>query len=81
MAGAFKSYNILTFTIGGMEMHHRKRTFEQEYIALLKMHGVPYDPKFALLLQPKFHDPADQRRHDLPLQRPAIKRRVLGLRK
>ncbi len=28
------------------ELHHRKNTFEQEFIALLKKHGVPYDPKY-----------------------------------
>jgi hypothetical protein len=28
------------------EGHHRKLTFEQEFIALLKKHGVDYDPKF-----------------------------------
>jgi putative transposase len=32
--------------IDNQELHHCKRTFEQEYIALLKMHGVAYDPKF-----------------------------------
>ena len=26
--------------------HHRKRTFEQEYIALLKKHGIAYDPRY-----------------------------------
>ena len=26
--------------------HHRKRTFEDEYLALLKKHGVEYDPKY-----------------------------------
>lgn len=26
--------------------HHRKLTFEQEFVALLKKHGVDYDPKF-----------------------------------
>jgi putative transposase len=27
------------------EEHHRKRTFEDEFIALLDKHGVEYDPK------------------------------------
>jgi REP element-mobilizing transposase RayT len=28
--------------------HHRKRDFAQEYLALLKKHGVQYDPKWVL---------------------------------
>src|SRR5215467_5460531 len=28
------------------EEHHRKRTFEQEYIALLEKHGIAYDPRY-----------------------------------
>ncbi|HKF23377.1 MAG TPA: IS200/IS605 family transposase [Candidatus Angelobacter sp.] len=28
------------------EVHHRKMTFEQEFIALLKKHGVHYDPRY-----------------------------------
>jgi REP element-mobilizing transposase RayT len=32
--------------IDNQEMHHRKMTFEEEYIALLKKHGVPFDPKY-----------------------------------
>jgi hypothetical protein len=28
--------------------HHRKVTFEEEFLALLKEAGVPYDPKYAL---------------------------------
>ena len=27
--------------------HHRKFTFEQEFIAMLKKHGISYDPKHA----------------------------------
>ncbi len=26
--------------------HHRKMTFEEEFIALLKKHNVPFDPKY-----------------------------------
>jgi REP element-mobilizing transposase RayT len=26
--------------------HHKKRNFEQEFVALLKKAGVPYDPKY-----------------------------------
>jgi hypothetical protein len=32
--------------IGTQQEHHRKLTFEQEFVALLKKHGVDYDPKF-----------------------------------
>jgi REP element-mobilizing transposase RayT len=28
------------------EAHHRNRTFEDEYIALLEKHGVQYDPRY-----------------------------------
>jgi len=28
------------------EAHHRKMTFEDEYIALLEKHGVQYDPRY-----------------------------------
>lgn len=30
------------------ETHHRKMNFEAEFLALLKKHGVEFDPKFAL---------------------------------
>jgi putative transposase len=47
--GAFSvsSSNISAVTkyIDNQEVHHRKRTFEQEFIALLNRHGVRYDPK------------------------------------
>jgi REP element-mobilizing transposase RayT len=26
--------------------HHRKRTFEEEFLAFLKKHGIEYDPKY-----------------------------------
>lgn len=28
------------------EAHHRKISFEDEFITLLKKHGIPYDPKY-----------------------------------
>ena len=47
--GAFSvsSSNITAVTryIDNQEVHHRKRTFEQEFLALLNRHGVRYDPK------------------------------------
>ena len=30
------------------EMHHRKITFEQEIVALLKKHGMEFNPKYVL---------------------------------
>lgn len=30
------------------ELHHRKMTFEQEFVALLKKHGIEFDPKYVL---------------------------------
>ena len=32
--------------IRDQERHHRKMSFEQEFIALLERHGVEYDPKY-----------------------------------
>jgi REP-associated tyrosine transposase len=32
--------------IDNQEAHHRKTTFEQEFVALLKKHGVEFDPKY-----------------------------------
>ena len=28
------------------ESHHRKRTFQEEFVELLVKHGIDYDPKF-----------------------------------
>ena len=32
--------------IASQEAHHRKITFEDEFIALLEKHGIEYDPKY-----------------------------------
>jgi putative transposase len=32
--------------IANQEQHHRKMTFQEEVLALLKRHGVEYDPRF-----------------------------------
>jgi REP element-mobilizing transposase RayT len=32
--------------IDSQEAHHRKMSYEDEYVALLKRHGVEYDPKY-----------------------------------
>lgn len=34
--------------IQNQEAHHRKISFEQEFLALLKKHGVEFDPKYVL---------------------------------
>jgi REP-associated tyrosine transposase len=34
--------------IESQEKHHRKRTFEEEFIELLAKHGIDYDPKYVL---------------------------------
>jgi putative transposase len=38
----------VTAYIRGQREHHKKMTFEQEFVALLKKSGVSYDPKFVL---------------------------------
>jgi putative transposase len=32
--------------INSQEEHHRKRSFEDEFLAFLKKHGIDYDPKY-----------------------------------
>ena len=32
--------------IQNQEAHHHKRSFEDEYLALLKKHGIDYDPRY-----------------------------------
>ena len=32
--------------IHSQKEHHRKMTFEEEYLALLKKHGIDFDPRF-----------------------------------
>jgi hypothetical protein len=38
----------VTAYIRNQREHHKKVTFEQEFLALLKKAGVPYDPKYVL---------------------------------
>ncbi|HPD15547.1 MAG TPA: IS200/IS605 family transposase [Planctomycetota bacterium] len=46
--GAFSVSASLAFRvrayIQGQEEHHRRRSFEDEFVALLKKHGIAYDP-------------------------------------
>src|SRR5258708_2723769 len=37
----------VTRYIQNQEMHHRRTGFEDEFRALLRKHGVEYDPKYA----------------------------------
>jgi putative transposase len=32
--------------IANQEEHHRRRSFEEEFVALLKKCGIQYDPKY-----------------------------------
>jgi putative transposase len=32
--------------IDQQEAHHRKKSFEDEFVALLKKHGVDFDPRY-----------------------------------
>jgi REP element-mobilizing transposase RayT len=32
--------------IGDQEAHHRRQTFEEEFVAFLKAHGIAFDPKY-----------------------------------
>ena len=32
--------------IANQQEHHRVKTFEEEYIAILEKHGIEYDPRF-----------------------------------
>jgi REP element-mobilizing transposase RayT len=49
--GAFSvsasNLSAVTKYIQTQEAHHRKISFEQEYLALLKKHGVEFNPKYA----------------------------------
>jgi len=49
----FAAYSVSTSNkitvaryIQTQDLHHRKMTFEDEFITLLKKHGVEYDPKY-----------------------------------
>ena len=36
----------VTFYINGQEQHHRKMTFQEEFLLLLKKHGIEYDERY-----------------------------------
>ena len=43
--------------IQNQDQHHRARSFEDEFVALLERHGIEYDPRF-LWKEPAWHDDA-----------------------
>jgi archaellum biogenesis protein FlaJ (TadC family) len=34
--------------ISNQEEHHRKRTYQEEVVALLRKHGIEFDPQFVV---------------------------------
>jgi len=36
----------MSYVIKGQEDHHRKMTFQEEFLALLKKHRVEYDGRY-----------------------------------
>ncbi|MDP1835803.1 MAG: IS200/IS605 family transposase [Chlamydiales bacterium] len=48
--GSFSVSHSVTPKVGAyiqnQEQHHKNRTFEEEYIKLLQVHDVPYNPKY-----------------------------------
>lgn len=42
---SFRISSVIRY-IDNQDKHHAKMTFEQEFISLLKKHGVEYDPKY-----------------------------------
>jgi putative transposase len=40
--------NAVARYVAGQEAHHRRVTFEEEFLRLLARHRVPYDPRFVL---------------------------------
>jgi hypothetical protein len=43
--GISQKANTIAY-IARQEQHHAKRSFEQEFIAFLKRHGIEYDPQY-----------------------------------
>jgi len=38
----------VTAYISSQEEHHRKRTYQEEVVALLRKHGIDFDPRFVV---------------------------------
>jgi putative transposase len=45
---SFPNLDSVTNYIGNQSEHHKKMTFEEDFMALLKEAGVSYDPKYVL---------------------------------
>jgi putative transposase len=45
---SFSQLDKVTTYIRSQPEHHKKMTFEQEFLALLKKAGIPYDPKYVM---------------------------------
>ena len=45
-AVSYSNIDSVTNYIMNQEEHHRKKTFQEEYVELLKLSGVEYDPKY-----------------------------------
>jgi REP element-mobilizing transposase RayT len=41
-------WNEVKAYIGGQDEHHRKRSYQEELVALLKKHGMEFDPRFVV---------------------------------
>lgn len=39
---------VVVAYIQNQETHHKKMDFEAEFVALLKKHGIEFDPKYVL---------------------------------
>lgn len=45
-AVSFSNLGSVTRYIDTQEEHHRKRSFEDEFIAMVKKHHIAYDPRY-----------------------------------
>jgi hypothetical protein len=45
MAHSYTNLGEVKAYISRQEVHHRKRTFHEEVVALLKKHGIEFDPQ------------------------------------
>jgi hypothetical protein len=53
LAGRLRAFAVSASNLGKVasyihhqQMHHRKMSFEEEYLGLLRKHGVGFDPRF-----------------------------------
>ncbi|MHC4883415.1 MAG: IS200/IS605 family transposase [Planctomycetota bacterium] len=45
---SYSGLDKVTAYIRNQQIHHKKQTFEEELISLLKKHSIDYDPKYVL---------------------------------